>query len=138
MRLREIVHAHIPYLYRESTVRDAIDKMDVYQFPALVIVDEEVRPLAVVTEGDLVRAAAKLDNLSRMAGDPVMAYATHDPTTAMAESEISDAYYLMTMSGLTILPVTDEGILIGVVLRVDLMQALLTDAAEGPMPERIT
>ena len=32
MTLREVVHAHIPTLNAESTVRDAVDKMDVYQF----------------------------------------------------------------------------------------------------------
>jgi CBS domain-containing protein len=41
----------------------------------------------------------------------------------------------MLSRGLTILPVTDEGRLAGVVLRVDLMQAMLMDAAE-PFADR--
>ncbi len=34
-----MLHAHIPTLTTESTFRDAVDKMDIYQFPALVVVD---------------------------------------------------------------------------------------------------
>src|SRR4051812_30792048 len=67
MTLREVLHAHIPTLSPESTVRDAVDKMDVYQFPALVIVDAEAVPVGVVTEGDLCRAATRRDSLVTMA-----------------------------------------------------------------------
>jgi CBS domain-containing protein len=131
MILREVLHAHIPTLTAESTVRDAVDKMDVYQFPALVIVDTDMKPIAVLTEGDLSREVARRDNFVSMAGEPAYIYATKEPTMADVNQEISDALHRMLASGLTILPVTDEGILAGVVLRVDLMQALMMDAAVG-------
>ena len=127
MTLREVLHAHIPILTMESTVRDAVDKMDIYQFPALVIVDLDQKPLAVLTEGDLCRAVSQQENLVNMAEQPAYAYATKDPTTATADTEIGDAFHRMLMSGLTILPVTDLGRVAGVVLRVDLMQAMLVD-----------
>lgn len=129
MILREVLHAHIPTLTEESTVRDAVDKMDVYQFPALVVVDLEHRPIGVLTEGDLCREVARRDNFVGMASEPAFVYASKDPTTADANLEISDALHKMLSSGLTLLPVTDEGVLAGVVLRVDLMQAMMTDAA---------
>jgi CBS domain-containing protein len=127
MTLREVLHAHIPTLTLESTVRDAVDKMDVYQFPALVIVDPEMRPLAVLTEGDLCRAVSVSDNLVRMSEQPAHVYASKGPTMATADTEIGDAFHKMLGSGLTILPVTEMGRLTGVVLRVDLMQAMLID-----------
>jgi CBS domain-containing protein len=37
---------------------------------------------------------------------------------------------MMQSQGLTVLPVVDDSIFIGMVLRVDLMQAMLTDAQE--------
>lgn len=127
MTLREVLHAHIPTLTCESTVRDAVDKMDIYQFPALVVVDEEMRPIAVVTEGDLCRVVAKRDNLTGMAAEPAYIYGSKEPTTASADAEISEAFHKMLSSGLTILPVMDDARMAGVVLRVDLMQALLLD-----------
>lgn len=128
MTLREVLHAHIPTLTLESTVRDAVDKMDVYQFPALVIVDEDRVPVAVLTEGDLCRAVHGTGNLTGIASDPALVYATKEPTVMRADAEISDAFHKMLMSGLTLLPVVDGGNLAGVVLRVDLMQAMLLDA----------
>lgn len=127
MTLREVLHAHIPTLTRESTVRDAVDKMDVYQFPALVILDES-QPVAVITEGDLCRAVTQRESIVRMATEPAHAYATKDPTTVPADMETSEAFHLMLRSGLTVLPVMDDGNFAGVVFRVDLMHALLLDA----------
>jgi CBS domain-containing protein len=126
--LREVLHAHIPTLAQDSTVRDAVDKMNLYQFPALVIVGAEREPLAVVTEGDLSRAVANRDSLTEMSSEPVLIHASKDPTCAEADLEIGEAFHRMLSSGLKLLPVVDEGRLIGVVLRVDLMQALLCDA----------
>lgn len=131
MMLREVLHAHIPTLTAESTVRDAVDKMDIYQFPGLVIVDAEQRPIAVITEGDLCRAVTQQESLIRMSEEPAHIYSSKDPTTATADTEISDAFHKMLMSGLTVLPVTDGGRLAGMVLRVDLMQAMLMDVAAG-------
>jgi len=128
MTLREVLHAHIPTLTAESTVRDAVDKMDVYQFPALVIVDENSVPIGVVTEGDLCRAVGLRDSLITMATDPALAHASIEPTTAPADLEIGEAFHRMLASGLTLLPVVDDGRLMGIVLRVDLMQALMMDA----------
>ena len=128
MTLREVLHAHVPTLTPESTVRDAVDKMDVYQFPALVIVDAESVPVGVVTEGDLCRAVTRRDSLVAMASDPALLHASKEPTVAPADLEIGEAFHRMLASGLTLLPVVDDGRLMGIVLRVDLMQALMVDA----------
>lgn len=127
MTLREVLHAHIPTLTVDSTVRDAVDKMDIYQFPALVVVDEGRRPIGVITEGDLCRVVTTRDNLVSMAEEPAFVHATKDPTVVPADMEISDAFHRMLSSGLTLLPVVDEDRLEGIVLRVDLMQAMLLD-----------
>jgi CBS domain-containing protein len=128
MTLREVLHAHIPTLSLDSTIRDAVDKMDIYQFPALVVVDPDRVPVAVITEGDICRAVHDKGNLTGIALDPAFAYATKEPTVMSADAEISDAFHKMLMSGLTIVPVVDDGNLAGIVLRVDLMQAMLLDA----------
>jgi len=132
MTLREVLHAHIPTLTRLSTVRDAIDKMDIYQFPALVIVDEDIAPIAVVTEGDICRAVTQQDSLSRLRDEPALQVATMDPTVMSADTEVSEALHQMLSQGITILPIVESGVLSGIVLRVDLMQAMLIDSQPGP------
>lgn len=128
MTLREVVHAHIPVLYEDSTIRDAVDKMDIYQFPALVVVNSDHEPIAVVTEGDVARAVTMKGSLTAIAKDPAHVYGSKDPRTARADAEVSDALHMMLNSGTTLLPVTDRDRLAGVVLRVDLMQAMLQDS----------
>ncbi len=135
MTLREVLHAHLPLLTPESTVRDAVDKMDLYQFPALVVVDPERRPLAVVTEGDLCRAASGGENLIEIAEQPAMRYGSLEPTALGVDAEIGDAFHKMLSSGLTLLPVLEAGTLAGVVMRCDLMQAILMDARREPPTE---
>jgi len=132
MTLREVLHAHIPTLDRHSTLRDAIDKMDIYQFPALVLVDGDQRPIGVLTEGDVVRAAQGRGSVVSLAYEPAHQYATAEPICASPDQEISDALHEMMSRGITLLPVVQESILLGVVLRVDLMQALLLDASAAP------
>ncbi len=127
--LREVLHAHIPTLTESSTVREAVDKMDIYQFPALVIVNQDAKPIAVITEGDICREATRRDSVITMSGEPAIIFASKDPTTADVNQEISDALHLMLASGTTILPITDMGRLAGVVLRIDLLQALMMDAS---------
>jgi CBS domain-containing protein len=127
MTLREVLHAHIPTLSPESTVRDAVDKMDIYQFPGLVICDVHRAVIGVVTEGDLCRAAAHRDNLTSMAGDSALIYGTKDPVVMHPDTDIGDAFHRMLSSGLTIMPIVEDERLSGVVLRVDLMQAMLLD-----------
>src|ERR1700722_14954223 len=116
MTLREVLHAHIPTLTRESTVRDAVDKMDVYQFPGLVVLDDAQRPIGVLTEGDLCRAVSQRDNLTSMSSEPAHIYMSVDPTTMRVDEEIGEAFHRMLSSGLTILPVVEDERLSGIVL----------------------
>jgi CBS domain-containing protein len=128
MTLRQVMHTHIPTLNPRSTVRDAVDKMDIYQFPALVVVNEDLIPLAVVTEGDICRAAANEDSVTSLANLPVMSFGTANPSTLPLDLEIGEAFHRMLSSHLTIVPVMDGPYMSGIVLRVDLMQALMMDS----------
>ncbi len=129
MILREVLHAHIPTLNTKSTVRDAVDRMDVYQFPALVVVNDDLAPTHVITEGDIARAVTKRGNLTDLCHEKASHFASADPVTAGPDLEIGDALHLMLSRGLTVLPIIETARLIGIVLRVDLMQAMLMDIA---------
>lgn len=134
MTLSEVMHVHIPFLSLEATVRDAVDKMDVYQFPALVFVDGSRHPVAVITEGDVARAVGSKGDVVSLGSRRALDFATRDPFCASMDMEVSEALHTMLSRGLTILPVVHKGKAMGVVLRVDLMQALFTDV--GSYPER--
>src|SRR5687768_5405067 len=129
------MHVHIPTLGPDSTFRDAVDKMDIYQFPGLVVVNHDKAPVAVVTEGDLVRATDQNREMLSLSDRKAADFGTRDPSTANPAMDVADALDMMISQGLTLLPIVMESRLAGVVLRVDLMQALLMDAAT-PLPDR--
>jgi CBS domain-containing protein len=128
MTLREVLHAHVPVLTLTSTVRDAVDKMDVYQFPGLVIVDEDQRPVGVLTEGDVCRSVTESGCLTAMAQEAAHRLCTPDPTVASPDMEVSDAFHQMLSQGITVLPIVEDGRFSGMVLRTDLMHAMLLDS----------
>jgi CBS domain-containing protein len=132
MTLREVLHAHVPVLSLSSTVRDAVDKMDVYQFPALVVLDGDQRPVGVLTEGDVCRSVTDLGSLTALAHEPAHRLCTPDPTVASPEMEVSDAFHQMLSQGITLLPVVEEGRFTGLVMRIDLMHAMILDS-EPPL-----
>ncbi|MCW5937858.1 MAG: CBS domain-containing protein [Fimbriimonadaceae bacterium] len=134
MTLREVLHAHVPTLTDQSTVRDAVDKMDVYQFPALAVLDQDGYPMAILTEGDLCRAVGSHSSLMAIAAEPAVRFATPSPTVESPDTEVSDALHRMISQGITMLPVVEDDRLSGVVLRVDLMQAILLDAEPAETP----
>jgi CBS domain-containing protein len=133
--LAEVMHVHIPTLAPDSTFRDAVDKMDIYQFPGLVVVDHDKVPVGVVTEGDLVRAATQNREMLSLSDRRALDFGTREPTCANPAMEVADALDMMISRGLNLLPIVMESKLAGVVLRVDLMQALLMDAST-PLPDR--
>jgi CBS domain-containing protein len=131
MVLAEVLHAHIPRLGPKASVRDAVDMMDIYQFSGLVITDDDQQVLGVLTEGDICRAVQQQSGLMALASEPAIRFATQEPICARPEMEVSDALHLMLSRGLTLLPVADGPAFLGMVLRVDLMQAMLMDQSEG-------
>lgn len=127
------MHVHLPTLSETATVRDAVDKMDIYQFPALVFVGSNLRLLGVITEGDLARAAQRAESVLRIASDQALIYGTRDPFTCSPDTEIGEALHAMLSRGLTILPVVEGDHFAGIVLRVDLMHAIILDGT-SPNP----
>jgi CBS domain-containing protein len=70
-----------------------------------------------------------------IADHPAHVYGTREPTVMHAGTEIGEAFHRMRMSGLTLLPVVEDERLSGIVLRVDLMQAMLMDASQQTLDE---
>ena len=56
MKTLEMMKTHVQRVTPSDSLRTALDKLDLYQTPALPVVDQENRPVGIVTEGDLARA----------------------------------------------------------------------------------
>jgi CBS domain-containing protein len=127
MRISEIMHVHLPVLKPDSTFRDAVDKMDIYQFPALVVVDDERRPVGIFSE-EIAWEVAKGRSLGEIAGYKVGQFAAAPELVAGLEDDVEDCRTRLLATVQPLLPVVAEGRLMGVALRTDILQALLVEA----------
>ena len=86
---------------------------------------EGMKLLGLITERDLVRAAASGADLD---ATPVLSYMSRDPDTFSPDFDVWEASQWLAESGYRHLPVVDNGSLLGIVSVRDLLVALVEDA----------
>ncbi|CAB4881178.1 unannotated protein [freshwater metagenome] len=136
----------------EDTVETVVHRMHEHQLPGLPVVDADGRLLGIVTESDLLLYDEQEDldpppHLEIMGGIIYLGSVKHweervrksiagsagelmtaDPVTATPEMTAHDAGRLIAAHKHNRLPVVDgQGALVGVVTRVDVLEALLED-----------
>lgn len=128
MKTMEYVNTHAPYLKPGSTLRDAVDKMDIYQVTTLPAVDEEGIYTGLITEKGLFEIlAGSLDKIE-MPVDPFLQFRE---TLIEEDDDMMDALALMQRHQLDCLPVTSQGKLTGTIRLIDVCQAML-EKTENP------
>ncbi|MEN3002545.1 MAG: CBS domain-containing protein [Armatimonadota bacterium] len=142
MRVLEFINTHAPTLRLDSTLQDAIDKLDLYQVTLLPVLDEAGAVRGIVTERQLfarlfepylqAQAAGKPLSLAELrrrvqAQTPITQWMMPDPPLIDERAPIEQAVELMHAHGLDTLPVIGEGRFVGTVRLVDCCQALLED-----------
>lgn len=128
MQVLEIMKTHVVKTTGDATLSEAADLIDLYQTTGLLVVDADGGLQGMLTESDLVRAvrtvAGPLAGLQR-----VRAWMT-TPAISISEcAEIEEAFRVLYDSGMKRLPVLDDtGQVVGVLNRIDLLQAVFEGA----------
>lgn len=142
MHVLEFVDTHAPCLHTDSTLQDAVDKLDLYKATALPVLDDDGVIVGLITERQVFDALfAEWHSASRKVPapqlEPFRAYAqarkdtpitqwmTPDPPVLSEHAPIEEAVAQMLQHGLDTLPVQGEGKYIGTIRLVDCCQALL-------------
>jgi CBS domain-containing protein len=132
----------------ETPVEDVVRTLRQHELPGLPVVEEDGMCVGIVTEADLVLpddegdlhiphyinlfgGTVFLEPLSRFEGRLRKAFAsqavdmmTRDPDTVPPDTDVREAARLIHESGHNRLPVVEDGRLVGVVTRVDVLGAL--------------
>ena len=127
---------HVVKVYETSTIREAVDLMDIYQVDSLPVVDTENRLTGIISEGDILKALATR-NCSKMvvckrnqfiAESAVTTYMVQNVISISERCEAEEAVSLILDSGLKRIPVvTEDKHVVGTLNRVDVFQALFDD-----------
>ncbi len=115
----------VVYTVRPSqTVHDAVVSMARHNIGALVAVDDEGRPVGIISERDIVRALVGAEDVLAKTVDQVM---TKNVISALPQDDIQSVMQTMTDKRFRHLPVVEEGQLSGIVSIGDVIKALLAE-----------
>jgi len=104
----------------EQTVRDALVLLAKHNIGALVIVNAAGMPVGIVSERDIVREAARNEQVFGRAMSEIM---TRDVITGVPEDDLASVANLMTEKRIRHLPVVTGGKLIGIISIGDVVKA---------------
>jgi CBS domain-containing protein len=133
MWVRDAMTSPVVTVTEEMSVRAALKLLDRHRVTSLPVVDDVGRVVGVVSEADLVRDSVLRDQRKRIipqdvedlppprrVGDVMTAH----PVTVTGSDDLVDAVELLTSTTVKSLPVVEEGQVVGVLSRRDVVHLL--------------
>jgi CBS domain-containing protein len=125
--LRDLMHTHVVATTADTSVATAAAAMVAANVGSAVVMQGQFL-LGILTERDVLRAAASGDDLS---ASMVSAWMTRDPQSASPDISVEDAAQIMLLNGFRHLPVVDGRTVCGVVSLRDLFAARIRRPPRG-------
>ena len=116
------VHTILP----DRTIKEAVSLLSRHNIGALVVIDDMGRPIGILSERDIVHAAARADTILAQKVSSVM---TEHIITGTPHDDIRSVERTMTDKHIRHIPVMDQGQLIGIVSIGDVVKAQLEQYA---------
>ena len=156
MTVREIMETEVVAVRPDDDVEGVLRLLRAHDLPGVPVVDERGRPVGMVTESDLVIRDERGDlhlptyiqlfggavflppqltrfeeRLRKAVASKVRDMMSPDPVTVTAGAPIEEAARLIATKRHNRLPVVEDGRLVGVITRLDVLEAL-----HGEQPDR--
>jgi CBS domain-containing protein len=151
LTVRDIMETGVPPVYPSDPVESVLKVLRTHELPGVPVVNEGGRCVGIITEADLVLSeegadlhlphyfqlfggVVFLESMSHFEERLRKAFAstagdmmTEDPVTIEAGAGVAEAARLIARTRHNRLPVVEHGRLVGVVTRVDVLDALTND-----------
>lgn len=126
MQASEIMSRPVVTTAPDSPLTEAVVKLTEGGFVSLPVVDEEQQVIGMIAEGDALRAAEQLRAGGRRASSPRVADVMEtEVETVSVDTDVTEVARLMLTDRLRSLPVVEEGTLVGIVSRRDVLRPLI-------------
>ena len=120
LKIENVMVVDVITVEAEATVREAVELMNRNEIGCLVVVDEEEKPVGIITERDLLkRVLAKRKDPIRSKVRDIM---SKPLVTGTPHMDIEAAVRLMFKHKIKKLPVVENGRLVGLVTLTDLVR----------------
>ena len=123
MRIQNILATKGPEVITikpDETLREAIALLSKFNIGGLLVVDDARGLIGIITERDIIRQAAKSENLF---AQPIHEVMTTEVVVATPDDEVESVARTMTEKHFRHLPIMDQGRLIGMVSIGDVVKA---------------
>lgn len=147
MKVRDIMTKEVLTVHEDDTVEKCANILSTQNLSGLPVVDDAGKVIGIVTEGDLIRRASRIegppvlevlgglfylespkqfmDKIKNSMGSTARQIMTEDVVTISPDKEVEYAATLLVRKKIKRLPVVDkEGNLIGIIARKDIMNYL--------------
>jgi CBS domain-containing protein len=131
--LSEIMTTHVVTVDISERVEEAVRLMVKFDIGCVVVTDKE-KPVGIITERDVTRAALRGDSLLRL---PVRSLMSRPLQTGTPDMEIWLTFETMLRLGVRRLPIVQDGKLVGIVSEKDLTRWVLRVFYEPNLPPEI-
>ena len=131
--LSEIMTRKVITMDISERVEEALRLMVKYDIGSVVVTDKE-KPVGIITERDITRAALRGDSMLRI---PARSLMSRPLQTVTPDIEIWRTFELMLKLGVRRLPVVEDGRLVGLVTEKDLTRWVLRFFYEPDIPAEI-
>ena len=131
--LSEIMTTRVVTVDISERVEEALRLMVKFDVGSIVVMDKQ-KPVGIITERDITRAALRGDSLLKLPARSLMSRPLQTTTPNM---EIWRTFELMLRLGVRRLPVVDNDKLVGIVTEKDLTRWVLRIFYEPNLPEEV-
>ncbi|MBK8984893.1 MAG: CBS domain-containing protein [Chloroflexi bacterium] len=104
----------------DRPIREAIGLLVGHNIGALVVVDDNGRPIGILSERDIIRTAAVNEQVFDHSVADLM---THDVITGTPQDDIHSLAHTMTEHRFRHIPIVEEGKLLGIISIGDILKA---------------
>ncbi len=120
LKIENVMVSDVIKVEADATIRQAVDLMNKHEIGCLVVVDEEERPVGILTERDLLRRVlAKRRDPVKIKVNQVM---SKPLVTGTPHMNLEVAVRLMFRKKIKKLPVVEDGRLVGLVTLTDIVR----------------
>jgi len=149
--VREIMETDVATVQPDDSIESVLRTMREHELPGIPVVNEGRRCVGIITESDLIMAGEEQDlhlphyfelfggivflestkkfeeRLRKATGSMARDLMTEDPITISPDASAEEAARVIARSKHNRLPVVEHGRLVGVVTRVDVLDALMAE-----------
>jgi predicted transcriptional regulator len=122
LKAKDIMTRPVVSARKNASARDIAMQLLSGLYSGMPVTDEDGKVVGVVTEFDLLGQVSKGRELVKLTAGDVM---TKTPVTVDVSTSLNDLLKTMMENNIVRLPVTEEGRLVGVIARCDILRAFI-------------